>query len=62
MPNNFQILAYIQAMKDEIDCKIDTVFENKKIVDRDNVFRGLKTYKKQLANLEKFIKGGNHNG
>jgi len=59
MANNLQILAYVQAMKDEVEVKIDIASNNDRINGATNVINTLKTYKQQLINLEKFIKGGN---
>lgn len=54
MPNNLQILAYIQAMKDRIN-------ENIKIAAEYNSSRPSVhlAYLRDINNLEKFIKGGN---
>lgn len=56
MPNNQQILAYVEAMKDEIIC----VLNDAKMRPGSAVFTNVTKYQlARLERLEKFIKGGN---
>ena len=59
MPNNLQILAYIQSMKDHLTATIEHC---KMIESHNGKTNGLFVHKAHLVdvcNLEKFIKGGN---
>ena len=57
MPNNLQILSYIQAMKDHIIENIKRI-ESHEPHGRTPNSHSHKAHLQDLINLEKFIKGG----
>lgn len=62
MPNNLEILAYIQCMKDRALSDVTKAVESEQ---RNLKFYGVGIYRNRLTEielLEKFIKGGKNNG
>ncbi|MBU2701105.1 hypothetical protein Ga0466249_002216 [Sporomusaceae bacterium BoRhaA] len=58
MPNNLQILAYVQAMKDRTKANIEHCESIERIGGKAPGLFTLKAYLVDINNLEKFIKGG----